>query len=660
MVKQLKLTDLYAEYFANLISGGNLINRDKISLLGIRPLFDRYLTNQYITKAWMVVGIPVHFNKNLTQLIRTEMHEIHPEVTTIIHMYNSPVNVKIFSDNFKRHMRAAADNYYRYRDVFESLSDVDKETGIAERDGSGGRISIDSDTLNSIKDNYDSYMYVHHAVANGKTFSNTYYFIQASCKRKEEMNKYSKDLEKMLRGLGIYLRSIHGNVGQYLDNFCPAAFMQVSPSKYRTMLMSQENIAALMPSNTKGLVGKRGIMIGMDWDTKLPFRLDLTSAGAAQVILIEGMSGCGKTLLSFEIAVELTSFGVHCSVTDIKGGEWSKLNKYVDTLEIDMSGDSARFVNLMRLDDLECTPADSSEAYDKAIMNTVGLFEVCTNLQESEGNASDLRSILNQAVEKVYSTAGIVKTNPKTFQKTRYFQYADVLDVLSTLEYSRSYSDQQRMLCKLIKVRCSAYFLGEGRYSAAFKNELTVSDVLDTPLIIYNFNKNAGETLDMIDNIRVFMSRCLDSRKHFIRKKKGLHQAAFYEELQRCGSMGTFINNISADVTGSRSNNLTVFLLMNAISTMDSQAFAAIKSNITTKIIGKSTNKDIERLVKEYDCEDIEQSLQLIRKNTSGKYTNCFGISFDVGNDKDTLILKTVLPKDMLETFKTRDSINIG
>ena len=164
----------------------------------------------------------------------------------------------------------------------------------------------------------------------------------------------------------------------------------------------------------------------------------------------------------------------------------------------------------------------------------------------------------------------------------------------------------------------------------------------------------------MIDNIRVFMSRCLDSRKHFIRKKKGLHQAAFYEELQRCGSMRTFINNISADVTGSRSNNLTVFLLMNAISTMDSQAFAAIKSNITTKIIGKSTNKDIERLVKEYDCEDIEQSLQLIRKNTSGKYTNCFGISFDVGNDKDTLILKTVLPKDMLETFKTRDSINIG
>ena len=289
----MKLTDLYAEYFANLISGGGLINRDKISLLGIRPLFDRYLTNQYITKAWVVLGVPVHFDKNLTQLIRTEMHDIHPSVTTIIHLYNSPVNVKVFSDSFKRHMRASADQFYKYREIFDSLSDIDKETGLEERGADGGKFRINIETLNSIRDAYDSYMYVHRTVADGKTFSNTYYFIQASCKSKDDMNKYSKDLERMLQGLGIVIRRVKGNVGQYLDNFCPAAYMQEKPGKFRTMLMSQENVASFMPTVTKGLVGKEGVMIGVDWDTKLPFRLDLTSAGAAQVILIEGKSGCG-------------------------------------------------------------------------------------------------------------------------------------------------------------------------------------------------------------------------------------------------------------------------------------------------------------------------------------------------------------------------------
>lgn len=39
----MKLRDVYAEYLANWLSGGSLINRDKISLLGIKTLYDRYL-----------------------------------------------------------------------------------------------------------------------------------------------------------------------------------------------------------------------------------------------------------------------------------------------------------------------------------------------------------------------------------------------------------------------------------------------------------------------------------------------------------------------------------------------------------------------------------------------------------------------------------------
>lgn len=656
----MKLTELYSEYFANWVSDGSMVNRDKISLLGIRPLFDRYLTNQYITKVWMVYGVPVHYNKNLTQMIRTEMRERYPEVSTIIHMYNTPVDVRVFSDNFKRHMKTAATKYYQYRDVFESLSEIEQETGIVERDGSGNKVSVDRETLNSIRDGYDSYMYVHRAVSEGKTFTNTYYFVQASCKNKDVMKRYSRDLLHMLQGDNVLVRPIRGSISQYLDNFCPASFIQEVPSKYRTMLFSQENVAAFMPSITKGLVGKRGIIIGMDWQTKLPFSLDLTNSGTAQVIMIVGMSGCGKTFLAFMIVIELIGFSIHCSVTDIKGGEWTKVGKYVKTMEIDMSGDSARFVNLMRIDDLDCTDKDCVEAYDSAISSTVGLFEVCTHLQPNEGNSADLRSILTQAVEKVFSTAGVIKTNKNTFIVTRNFRYENVLEVLSTLEHSKSYTDDQRRICKYVKSRCATYFMGEGRYSAAFKNELTVAEILDTPLIIYNFNKNTGEKLDLIDDMRVYMSRCLDSRKHFMRKRKGLHQAAFYEELQRCGSMKTLIENISSDVTGSRSNNLSVFLLLNSVATFDADNFSAIRSNITTKIVGKSNSEDVLKLANEYDCSDIEGYMRTIHDNTSGNYSHCFAVSYDVGNDKDTLMLKTVMTKEMASDFATRDVLDVG
>lgn len=656
----MKLSELYSEYFANFISGGNLVNRDKISLLGIRPLFDRFLTNQYITRVWHVSGIPVHYDQNLTQKIRTEMKERHPDVSTIIHMYNMPVNVQVFSDNFVRHMNSSAKQYYQYRDVFESLTEIEQEVGVVERDSAGNKVSIDNFTLERIRDNYDSYMYVHHAASEGKYFMNTYYFVQASSKSKKSMDGYAKDLMNLLRGDEISIVPLRGNVGQYLNNFCPAAFMQSGAGRYRSMLFSQENVAAMMPSVTKGLVGKQGIMLGMNWQTKLPFRLDLTGSGMAQVILIIAKSGWGKTYLAFEIAIELVGFGVHCSVTDIKGSEWRLIAKYVQTLEIDMSGDSARFVNLMRLDDLGCTPDDCVEAYDAAIRDTVGLFEVCTNLQDFEGNKADLRSILNQAVEKVYSTAGVERNNPKTFVYSKSFKYEDVIMNVSTLEHSKSYTTDMQNLCKLIKTRCSSYFMGEGRYSAAFRNELTVAEVLNTPMIIYNFNKNSGEKLDMIDNIRVFMARCLDNRKHFIRKRKGLHQAAFYEELQRCGGMTEFIENISSSVTGSRSNNLSVFLLLNAISTFDADIFAAIRSNITTKIVGLCTTEDITKLQKDYDCKRISHYMNEIYSNEEGKYSHCFAIDYDVGNDRDSLILKTVIPPEMSKDFNTRDVVKIA
>ena len=656
----MKISELYSEYFANWISDGSMISRDKISLLGIRPLFDRFLTNKCITRVWMVCAMPVHFDLNLSQLIRTEMYEAFPDVRTVVHMYNSPVDVKVNSDTYNRQMNSAANRYYQYREVFEQLTDVQKETGVIDRMPNGAKFSIDNRTLNKIKDAYDSYMYVHNAANHDKEFVNTHFFIQASCADKANMTKYDRELIKMLQGRGIVIKRVRGNVGQYLDNFCPASFMQSDVTKFPTILLSQENVAAMLPNKTKGLVGKRGFMIGEDKQTHLPFTLDLTGSDAAQVIMICGKSGCGKTFLGEEIAIQLTAFGIHCSVTDIKGGEWNKLLKYIDLLEIDMSGDSARFVNLMRLDDLGCTVYECVEAYDYAISNTVGIFEVATNLQENEGNPADLRSILSQAVEKVYTTNNILKNNPDTFVNTKNFKYEMVLDILSDLENSRSYTNDQKRLCKLIKSRCSPYFMSEGRYSAAFVNELTVADVLNVPMVIYNFNKNRGEDLDIIDNLRVFMARCMDSRKHFIRKRQGLHQAVFYEELQRCGSMSTFIRNISTDVTGSRSNNLTVFLLLNAVSTFDADNFAAIRSNITTKIVGKVEEEDINKLVTEYGCGKIQDYMNLIHENDDNRYDHCFAVYYDTGNDIDKLILHTIVPKEMQESLSTRDHYVIG
>ena len=651
----MKLSDLYSEYFANWISGGAMITQDKISLIGIKSFYDRYMTNTGITKVWAVEGVPVRLGCNITQMIRSEMFEKFPNVKTVVHMCNAPVAMNVRGDHFQRGLKSASRNFNSYKDVYEQLSTDEKMTGLSARvPGTTQKIHISREMLERYKDVYDSYTYVYTASTNGQCFMRTTYFVQATAKNKRDLQMYGKALGDLAASKDLYLSELRGGMPIYLTRYAPAAPYNPSSERVAPSLFSEENVAALLPNKTKGLIGHGPLMLGLDWQSKLPFWIDFFSSGSAQVVMLLARSGYGKTFFAFMIAVELAGINVHWSAIDIKGGEWIKVGKYVDTAVISMSGANARFVNTLRLDDVECDADDCKDFYDTAIRGTVDLFEIATNLSPLEGNVSDLRSILDTAVVKVFTSKGVMRDNPSTFEKTKDLKFADVLDVIGTLETTKTYTESQRNMCKLIKVRTSPFFMGEGRYAYAFKNELTVGEILKTPGVIYDFNKNSGEALDTLDSLRVFMLQFLDGKKHSIRRKQGLHTAAFYEELQRSRQFGKLVEAISQNVTGSRSNNLTVFLLLNAVSTFDQEGFAPIKSNITTKIIGHVIEDDINTLVNNFDCGMIGDYISMITSDVKGNYRNCFAIQYDTGKDVNKGIIKSVVPPEMVKQFETR------
>lgn len=653
----MKLRDVYAEYLANWLSGGSLINRDKISLLGIKTLYDRYLTNGYITKVWCVTAVPVYFNKNLTQAIRNEMSRLHPRVITLVSTYNTPVNLNVTDDVFVRQMKRASAAYNKYSEVFDQLSDDEKLTGSVQYDNAGHKSYVNASTLAAIKETYDSYRYAYKESIEGSQFFETYYFVHASAKSRRELKAYKKSLMALFSSNEISYVELHGDITRYLSNFGPAVYLHEQDRKITPMLMSQDNLAAFMPYKTKGLIGDRGILIGMDWQVKLPFWLDFFGSGSAQVIMALAKSGWGKTQLMFFIAMMMIGADVHCSVTDIKGGEWNKLLQFVKGTVISMDGANARFVNTLRLDDLECTLDDCEEAFNMAVRDTITLYSIMVNLQPNEGNEADLDMILEQAVMKMYNHLDVVKNNPSTFKRTESMKLGDVLEVVEGLSSTNSYTEEQVKLCTLIRTRLAAFFRSEGRYKEAFINEITTGEVIKTPLIIYSFNKNSGTMLDNLDTIRVFMAQALDNRKTVRRKREHLHTAAFYEELQRSAQFGRLVETISHRVTGSRSDNVTVFLLLNAISTFDNREFAAIKSNITTVMAGKLIDDDIDVLVNDFGCKPIEGYLRHINDAKNEKYRNCFAVNYDTGYTSNKAIIKAVFPQEIIDKLKTRDEV---
>lgn len=653
----MKLSELYSEYFANWISGGSLIRKDNISLLGIKPLFDRFVTNKFISKVWMVSGMPVDCKYNLTDLIRNEMFLVHPSVRTTVHFCCEPINISVRSNIFMRQFENISAKFHEFQDFFDSLTEEQKLAGVYDvNPKTGKKVWLSSNDMDRVHDEYESYMYVYEQATTGHSFSNMYFFVKASCESRKELKQYQKSLEGLLDKQSVIFSELHGNIDSYLNNFCPATYPQKSKNRFAHLLASDTNITGLLPYKSRGLIGGKGLLMGLDVLGGMPFWLDLFNSGSAQVSLIVGKTGCGKTYFAFALALGLAAMNVHFSAIDIKGGEWTKIAKYIDMLEIAMGDVNSYFVNTMRLDDVCCsTTEDSKEAFDTAVRGTVGTFEVIVSLDEKEGNLADLHSILNKAVMKVFNRIGVIPENPDTFKRTKNLKYANVLDTIQELMLSSSYTEEQKKICKLVILRGSDYFLAEGRYARAMNKELTLQDVINIPAVVYNFNKNKTVTLDTLDSLRVYWVQFLDRKKQSERKKQKLHTAAFYEELQRCQDFGMLVNEISHSVTGSRSNNVIIFLLLNAISTLDAKEFLPIKSNITTKIVGKMATEDVTVMVNSYDCKPIEDYMTKICTDQANRYTNCFAIQYDTGMDTNKVMCRTVMSKSMSEHFNTRD-----
>ncbi len=654
----MKTIDLYVDAFLNAVTGGEFIRRDRISALGLRCVYDRYLTHDWETKFWVVQAFPVHYDNNLTEGICHKLFKEFPEVESSIYLYCTPVHIGTESQQFTKRMSSASAEVAAYQEYFKDMTPAEKLLGKVERNPkTGGKIYLKPELLDKKQDRFDSFSYIYSTQNGGGHFANSYYVVQGSCKNIRTLRAFGKRLVALCKGDKIHCMEVRGSVDTILKNFTAAGYLQEAPEHSIPILLSEEAAVSQLPIRTKGLLNSSGILMGIDWETKLPFFLDFFESPAAQINLLLARSGYGKTYNAFNIILMAAGcYNVHSSVLDIKGNEHCALLNFMQGIRIDMGGASDRFVNTLRLDDLAGRGLSPEDCYSTAVNGTVTLMSIVVNLLPSEGNAADLQMMLQTSVRKVYSIHNVRPDNELSFQNSAHLQYSAVITQLESMKRIVSYTDSQRNILALAVTRLEAFFSADGEFGSSFRREITIGEVLDAPLVIYEMHKNTNATLSLLDNVRVFMLIFLDGKKQAVRKSRRQHTFAFYEELQRCGNMEQLVAYISGVVTGSRSSNVSVFLLLNAVKTLNGQAFNAIKSNITTKIVGDVISEDIQTLVEEFDCQDVEDKLLTIHNNISGEWNNCFAISYNTGRRCGTAIYKPVLPEAIAAVLKTRDT----
>ncbi len=654
----MKLLDMYSWMLANWLNGGTFSNAGRLKSTSINPAYDMIYTKGKVRRVFQIIGIkPINMDMAFVDYIRNRMFDLHPEVEVNIELLEYPTNLEINSDKYRRAMNRADSSYQEYRDAWESQGAVDRMAGRTYRLPGGRSIRLTKEKMESLSHIATSYTYLYKYISSGGTCAQTKVFIEIIGPDKRSVKRAEADLYGVLGAVNIGAQALRGISKAYLTEMGAATPIPKTLTKkfLPQLLFSDENTAAFSTYKSRGLVGggAGALLLGMDYRSRLPFSIDIFKSAGAQVFMLLGKTGSGKTYAAFQAALSALAIGEYVTAIDIKGREWSQLTPAVKPKIVTFDDRNPSFVNTLRLDDFDLTENNVGELFNTAVKGTTMLFMLAINIQPGEGNPTDTELVIREAVSKMYSMKGIDPSNPSSFKLSKDLHYADVLPVLESLQTTQTYTEEQRKMVSLARARLNNYFGDSGMFADAFRNEISLGDILDSKFVIYEFNKNQGAMTDSLDVIRVFMVQYLDSKKKAMLKLKNKFLFCFYEELQRCDAFGSLLQYICGDVTGSRSNNAVIFLLLNSLRVLQGKEAQDIRSNITSFLVGYVEDNDIRSIREDFGKDWLADQLQLFASKQQ-IYRNCFAAVVDTGVDNFETVYKVVLPQELSEKFRTR------
>lgn len=647
------LWDFYTSFIGNWISGGQLIHRGNLSSLGIKPLFDRIVTKTHIKKVICITKFPIHYEYCLLEVLNDIVKTAVPEAMCYTNAYSVPTKSDFKSRNFKTQMARCETVLNQYRQAYESLNGTDKTLGKKVFGPGGFTFSINKKQLDKHQADYDSYKYIADTIRNGGQITDTFFFVEIIAPNNKLVNSARNAVVDYLYNNEFEFNELSANSSAYMSNFTPASYMpQFTTKEFQPMTMSNENMTFTLPINCHGFIGNgKGVCFGMDMKSKTPFILNLTGSGKAQVILLIAASGYGKTMAALFAALNLLGNDIHVSALDIKGDEWIKLAKYTKYTLVDISENSDRYVNTMRVDDLHIDSVEDARKYLN--MAKTATTELCLIISSpSEDNRSMYESLLRVAINKVYNMHEVDPDVPESLKRTSSLQYTQILVALNDIAHSETYKDKQLLINDIIITLSNKF-----RESNIFKgSEITMSEILESPLVIYSLNKNSDLSFTTDEAIRTMMISYLDQKKIAHRKKLRKFTACVYEEMQRAQSeFASLLSFIGSMVTGARSSNAIILLLGNSIHSFEDERMRSITSNITTYIIGPtSVKRDIESL-ESLGCDELTIKYITSIAEEPMKYPNYFVCKYNTGLDAGVTNIKIVSPDNLIEGFKTRD-----
>lgn len=465
---------------------------------------------------------------------------------------------------------------------------------------------------------------------------------------------------------GFEFKLVKGNLWDFLKMFAPISTgnprLEMKTPKFTT---TDENISSWV-DYSPGNLSDTEVLLGIDIDTgKFVYKDFVRKFGEAEVLVIAAYTGGGKSffLKGLNLGMLLNYYSV---IVMDRDGEYIDTAKYFGGTVISMSRGAGLYFDSTIIAELTGDKQLDDGLLIDSTAATTSTFDILADAEN--GMTSNEKAIFSDAYNNLFLKHGIDRLDNTTWNRSINLSYHKLYAEIKALAESDYYATRYGKELSDFIDKLRVFFEPDGIESYLFKKSVNISEIYDkidgqAPFIVLHMDlKDEGTSnkLDQATLIKLSTTSYLSDMILNHNKKKKRFTFDIVEEFQR------YLYNVNAKgivvtkATGGRKRNAITTIVTNnpgelAASLTGDKALDAIRSNITTSIIGKiGSLDDITPICRNLGLTNCEGELEEMFLNPD-IYKHCFVARID---GVEAAVIKAVVPDEFIDTplFQTRDT----
>lgn len=439
-------------------------------------------------------------------------------------------------------------------------------------------------------------LYTLDVVRSGAKITKQRIFIKVRAKDGGTLKRGIAAVDSYLSSIGAKHVRLQSNIEEYLKYISlmsdkkPEHLADVAPCIFSTQTFA-ESLPIIQGANDE-----KGVLLGYDVKSGYPYLVDFMATAAAKNIMIEALSGWGKSFMASYWLYPFYACGFNLAIMDIKGNEFNAITEALHGVHLSMRPTSTRYINTYRWDIKEVFDGDTrTYANERFRMSKERMLCIC-DLSEKE--TSQAESLLEEFLQYVYVKVGASADNINTWSRTEQLNPYVIFDMFEKYlsnELKDKYSDVWSKMLERLRI----YMCRSGSKSHIYRDAYSYLEVLDTKCLTFDFGILESSTNNdpVMFHLHVMDMLTINDEYVSYKKKQGQWTVKLLEESQIVDDWLTKV--YTREMTLRRAQNQCTVLLGNSVAALAANPLSApIIENINILCLG-SLNLSSRKFLKE-------------------------------------------------------------